>query len=1095
MVERVIERLGREYAYHARLEAVLWEREPLVATHHFQDIANIPAPRSCDIVLVILWSRLGVPLPVDRFRGALSRAPVTGTEWEFEDALAGYREKGMPDLLLYRKRASVTVSLDDDAALDEQRRQKRQVEAFLKRWFFDDAARSFTAAFHEFADAGSFEELVETHLRGLVRRRLEAAAPGGEDAAPPRIRYAGAPFRGLLSFEPEHAAVFFGRARARHELRELVARQAARGTAFVLVLGASGSGKSSLVKAGLLPDLALPGMVGRVALCRHAIVRPSDAGGDPIGALADSLLRPTALPELASLSWTAAALKDLLTASPGQIATALRQGLGAAARGAGLTEHAEARLALIVDQLEELFTQEHLGDADRRACVLALAALARSGLAWVIATMRGDFFDRLGSIAELAELSQGEARYLLAPPTAAEIAQVIAGPAREAGCRYEIGPDGIGLDETIRQAAGKDPGALPLLSFLLDQLWRGRAADGTLTYRSYAALGGLEGALGRRAEEVFRALPAEVQAELPSVLRALVTVGHGEQAVPTARTVRLSQFVPGSPARRLVDAMLGAEARLLVADGDSDGARVRVAHEALLANWDTARRQIDQDRVDLQARARLEQAAARWLAEDRHPDLLLPPGLLLTEAQDLMARRRAELDEPVVAFIDASEAAASRLRSEREAAQQSMRDEQRKRREAEIRVLREAAERHQHEWRLARAGCVTGLILALLIGLALLVLQDIDQRSVDYHATAVMPARVEIDRRIVVIEVDASAPAMRADAAGPDRAFLAGVIDAVREKGAAVLGFGILFDAPGGDDPLLRRALAAFPNPPVVAWSSQRQGINAEQAAALRSLYVGESVLPGLFAVETDDEGVARWVEAGEQGANGQWIDQFAFAVARQAGFDPPRARTWIDYVARHDFYVPVFETHRAHDIADLPHDAFRGKIVLVGLGGDSAFRYDTPLGSYRGRYAASMLPITVQAQVVLQLIEGRFLEQPRRFADHYYLSLGLAALAALLVWLNWRARYVILVPVAYVALWSVVAIASATAVVMMLPLPWNPALVFCLAWSLAQAVRQLVRALRHRRLARETAGQAGTLEQQEAAAAPATAAVQAAAA
>ena len=89
--EQIIARLGREFAYQMHVEAVLWEREPLVATHHFQDPENIPQPRGMGIVVVIVWSRLGVLLPQDRFCGAVSGGPVTGTEWEFEDALAGAR--------------------------------------------------------------------------------------------------------------------------------------------------------------------------------------------------------------------------------------------------------------------------------------------------------------------------------------------------------------------------------------------------------------------------------------------------------------------------------------------------------------------------------------------------------------------------------------------------------------------------------------------------------------------------------------------------------------------------------------------------------------------------------------------------------------------------------------------------------------------------------------------------------------------------------------------------------------------------------------------------------------------------------------------
>ena len=91
IAERVIARLDREFGHRVRVEAVLWEREPLVASRHFQDIGNIPPPHAADIVVVIVWSRLGVLLPPDAFRGAISGRPVTGTEWEFEDALARAR--------------------------------------------------------------------------------------------------------------------------------------------------------------------------------------------------------------------------------------------------------------------------------------------------------------------------------------------------------------------------------------------------------------------------------------------------------------------------------------------------------------------------------------------------------------------------------------------------------------------------------------------------------------------------------------------------------------------------------------------------------------------------------------------------------------------------------------------------------------------------------------------------------------------------------------------------------------------------------------------------------------------------------------------
>jgi formylglycine-generating enzyme required for sulfatase activity len=642
--EQIIARLDREFAYHFHVEAVLWEREPLVATRHFQDPKNIPEPHGADIVVVILWSRLGLPLPADEFRGAVSeRSPVTGTEWEFEDALAGARERGVPDLLLYRKTAPITANLDDAAALEERMAQRALVQDFIGRWFRAETGPGHTAASHDFTTTAEFEEKLYDHLRALLERRAGAAASGVT------IRWHEAPFRALLSYEFEHAPVFFGRTRARNELRELLVRQTEQGVAFVLVFGASGSGKSSLVKAGLLPDLALPGMVGRVGLVRRAVMRPSDAVGDPLAALAAALLSPSALPELGALHYTADQLVALLRHAPGQGTLPIRQGLTEAGKMAGLTDTAEARLIIVVDQLEEIFTIDGLAEVDRDAFVAALDGLSKSGLAWVVATMRSDFFDRLETMPALAALS-ADGRFLLLPPDEGEVAQIIRQPAAEAGLRFEHeATTGLSLDEAIRQAAG-NRGALPLLSFLLDQLWQRRSDAGMLTFAAYRDLGGLEGAIGRRAEEVFLAQPDEVQKELVPLLRELVTIEDGR---PVSRAVALSRFPPGSARRALTEAFLDPEARLLVSGGDAGEAQLRLAHEALLSHWARARDQIAEDARDLELRGRLESEAATWRTAQtrREKNGRVIAGLPLAEARALLARWGAELPADIVAFI------------------------------------------------------------------------------------------------------------------------------------------------------------------------------------------------------------------------------------------------------------------------------------------------------------------------------------------------------------------------------------------------------------------------------------------------------------
>lgn len=636
IAERVVARLAREFAYHFRIEPVLWEREPLIATEHFQTM--IQPPSETDIVVVILWSKLGTPLPAEKFRRLDGSAGVTGTEWEFEDAVRGYRERGAPDLLVYRKRTRVQTFLDDEAELERSREQKKILEQFWRRWF-EDRAGGIKAASHSFDAAEEFEAQLETHLRGLIEEKVREVSGGA--LAPEEGGgihwFKGSPFRGLQAFELEHAPVFFGRTRARNRLRELVQRRDLAREGFLLVFGASGSGKSSLVKAGLLADLLLPGMIGRVALVRHAIWTPAQ-GTDR---LATALME--ALPELGPLGWSAETLKPLLADSPETLLVPLRQALANAGRAAQLTEQAETRLCLVVDQLEELFTA---GDIVPDAFARLAAALARSGAAWVVATMRSDFFHRLEGVPLLAELAAGEGQYQLLPVEAAEIAEIVRRPAREAGLRFEVEAEsGTSLDSELIAAASADKGALPLLEFTLDELWERRAADGTLTFAAYRALGGLAGALAHRAEEVFVELDTATQAQLPALARALVTVG--EDGTATARSARTADLAAVQP---LVDALVAA--RLLIADGTV----VRIAHEALIRHWPRLARQIEEDRTDLAARARVEQAAKRHAARP-DPSLLLPAGLPLSEAEDLLARRRGELGGEVIDFVERSSTA------------------------------------------------------------------------------------------------------------------------------------------------------------------------------------------------------------------------------------------------------------------------------------------------------------------------------------------------------------------------------------------------------------------------------------------------------
>jgi WD40 repeat protein len=648
IAERVIARMAREFAHYCDLKPVLWEREPLLASHHFQDLRNIPAPSTTDICLVVLWSRLGIPLPADQFRGAISGREVTGTEWEFEDALQSFRQRGTPDLMLYQKTADIVASLSDEAVFEELRRQKRLVAEFHERWFRAAGGDGFTAASHEFATTADFEDRLEEHLRALLRRRLErdlgtAAQAGG-------ITWTEPPWPALASFDVAQAPIFFGRTKARNELRELLAAQVAAGTAFVLVMGASGSGKSSLVKAGLLPDLMLPGMLGDVGLVRYGVMRPTDAGADTLRALAEAMLSPTALPELAGLHYAPELLAEQLRRHPAQAAFAVRQGLDQAAQGK-LTALGQARLVLVVDQLEELFTADAITGEERAIFIGALTALAHCGLVWVVATMRADFFDRLEQLPELADLSEA-GRYLLLPPNRSELVEIVGRPARAAGLRFEVRSDTAEkLDEVIVNEAAHDPGALPLLSFALDRLWRQPRSGSELTFAAYAKLGELEGAIAHHAEQVVSDLPDECHAALPGLLLGVVALREADTHA-TGRTSRLDDLARNPTSRLVIDRLVAG--RLLIADETAQGTSVRLAHEALLRSWPRLAGLIDQSREALAAMTRLRADLALWERSGRPADLLLPRGKRLSEGLELLKTRPDELGEALAGFIRAS---------------------------------------------------------------------------------------------------------------------------------------------------------------------------------------------------------------------------------------------------------------------------------------------------------------------------------------------------------------------------------------------------------------------------------------------------------
>jgi WD40 repeat protein len=666
LTERVIARLAEEWSHSLSISSFLWEHEPLRATATYQDeIGRLCRPSEADVVVCLLWCRFGSRLPASITRPD-GTTYSSGTEYELEDAAAGYDRTGVrPALLVYKKTARLLVDIDDPFYA-ERRWQKDELDAFLSAWS-QNADGTAKRSVHYFQNPSEFEVLIERHLDKLLSGTLADV----ERKRRSRASWRESPFRGLAVFEPHHSSIFFGRTTATSAVVKAVRDRDARGEGLVAVIGASGSGKSSLVRAGVLSLLTTPGVMPGVGLWRQAVVVPGERDADPFRGLAAAVTDGGALPELAANGTTVDELAARFHEHPAGfglvVEGGLRQAAAQAQRDGGLDASPEPRLALLVDQMEQLFTLEGVTADDRAAFVGCLASAVRSRAAVVLLTVRRDFAERCHEIPELLALMQGDGQYQLQSPGPAELERIITRPAALAGLDFDPGSeDRLPLDQRLRDAALAHPHSLPLLEFALDQLYERRTPEGRLTHTAYDAMGGLEGAVSSHAERAFLtwrgpasgpAAEAAAEAALGALLQSLVSVQPDTEQVTASRLAE--DGIRSARARDLAGALVAA--RLLVRDTDQAGRPLlAVAHEALFREWPRARRWLDRNLEFLRVRARIEGDRKRWEASSPEPDrrdpgFLIPAeGRRLAEAEDLVRKHGDDLDVATRGFIKAS---------------------------------------------------------------------------------------------------------------------------------------------------------------------------------------------------------------------------------------------------------------------------------------------------------------------------------------------------------------------------------------------------------------------------------------------------------
>jgi hypothetical protein len=612
IAKRIIAKLGKEFATSVRLEALLWEDMPLQATASFQEgIDRIVNANLVDIAVFILWSRLGTPLS-EKFLKPDGSLYKSGTEYEFEMMFSANQQSGTPSILAYIKNAPIADAIFQSSAsadfdFEEIGKQHKEAQRFIREKFYDSETKTVYGAYHQFEASTTFEQKLTEHLRRLIVQKI------GHDAV--RIEWEGNPYVGLRSFRYDESAIFYGRRHTINAIEEKIAHFLPDRAPCLFVLGESGSGKSSLVRAGLLPDMIEFEWVENKKW-KWFDLMPSQFRGNVYDGLLSKLVE--AFPALNEK----AIGKDLLAGKE----------VNFDHLSDVLPSKTNEAVLFFIDQFEEIFTDPLITEEERIRTFALLQGMASTHKIWLFFSMRNDFYHKFISYPALSALKNESIVFDIHKILHSELQEIIEEPAKKAGLQWEANEKGIALSRTILKDINKGVDDLPLIEFALSELYNLRDENNMLTYKAYLEIGKIDGAVVKYVDNFYNTLSEKEKELFYEILSALIAPSVENKNLYVRKTALLKDLQKSDTHRALIDNLINSH--ILVSGKDAKGEpTVSIVHEILISSWNIIQDWITQEKYFIDANNHYENLSKYWIEHNKSKEDLLQGSVAMKEAE------------------------------------------------------------------------------------------------------------------------------------------------------------------------------------------------------------------------------------------------------------------------------------------------------------------------------------------------------------------------------------------------------------------------------------------------------------------------------